>query len=83
MKDKKEVTQIRDSLLEDYNGLRKDKNPAENFETQEAVLAAQINVLSYILGHSFNLFTGKVQKIKNEETPANMFTYQKDGDSVS
>ena len=58
--DRKTVTQLRDSLLEDYNDLRKAKNPSENFGTQEAVLASQINILSYILGHSFNLFRGEI-----------------------
>ena len=70
--DRKTVTQLRDSLLEDYNDLRKGKNPAENFGTQEAVLASQINILSYVLGHSFNLFRGEIGVWP--ESPDKMYT---------
>lgn len=59
--DRREIIQIRDALLEDYNDLRKDKNPMENLEVQETILASQINILSYVLGHSFNIFRGETQ----------------------
>jgi hypothetical protein len=73
--DRKEIVQLRDSLLEDYEGLIKDSNPIENFDVQKIVLTSQINILSYILGHSFNLVTGKVSK-QGDNVPDKMTTVQ-------
>lgn len=59
--DRKTITQLRDSILEDYNDLIKSKNPNENFDVQKITLGSQINILSYVLGHSFNISEGELQ----------------------
>ena len=77
MLDKKEITQLRDSLIEEFNGLRKDKNSFENFETQDAVLLGQINILTHVIKDGyFNPLKGKIIKTKSDETSDNMFTIQ-------
>lgn len=77
MKEKKTVHQLRDSLIENYNGLRKDKNEWENFELQEAVLLGQIQILTHVLEDGyFNFEKGKIQKKEIEEVEDKMFTYQ-------
>ena len=78
MLDKKETTQLRDSLIEEFNGLRKDKNSFENFETQDAVLLGQINILTHILKDGyFNPTRGKVIKAKTDDISEKMYTNQK------
>jgi hypothetical protein len=77
MKDKKEIKQIRDKNIEDYKSLIKDKNPAENFDTQMVVLSTTINILTSILEDgSFNLVSGKLDKKFSEDTDSIMFTEQ-------
>ncbi len=74
--DRRTLIQRRDHLLSEYKDLRKNKNPFENLEVMEAVLASNVNLLSNILGHSFNIFRGEVEPW--DEAPENMYTLSKE-----
>lgn len=76
MKTIAEITEIRNSLLENLTDMRESNKEADKLSDMEIILGSQINILSYVLGESFNFKKGKIHKMK-EDTPDFMFTYER------